>query len=504
MMAETNGLATSIERFGQIFIGVPRGSQPRLHAFESNLRRILFRLHEKGLGGPDLFYQRGGARVDNNRNNIVRKFLESDAQFLLQLDDDMTFHVDSPELLRAKLLSLRAGPQPDAGVICGMYFQNKRGCYPHFYGPPHEGEMHGEKVLHHPEMADGVAKWLLENGGQGFDDHPYMMDPETPSLMQIRAGGTGFMMAHREVFEKTPQPWFREMGHDPYEMGYTGGDLAFFHRAHAAGFSIWGEMGTAAAHWMDMPSGVETFLNSNTWGHKIRERQKDIVPEILDVVIVSAYPERGAESQKMIDDQIGGFVGSVMVSGGPYEIGWHRKANAGLLAARAQYVLLINDDVEIDSESVMSMVEELETDAKIGAIGPTIACRTHQRYLVAAPKPVEAPFLVSGCVMFRNDMLDEVGIYPEVTRFGAMDIDHCLRMRSAGWKVVWDQSARAEHELHDDSQNGPEWHAEWAKSHRLLHEKWGRGRIVEETNWKPKQAIMGEMGRTLETADGVV
>jgi predicted O-methyltransferase YrrM/Fe-S-cluster containining protein len=249
----------------KIFIGVPRGGQPRLHEFETNLRSILWRVKTHGFAAQPVYYECRSPRVDNNRNAICEQFLLSDGEYLVMLDDDMVFPVQAPEVLAWKLGKLRKA-EPKAGILCGLYFQKRLHSLPHIYKNPKTTwrKERNEWVTEHDWM-DGEAVGFLKDYPEANTDEPVVLwgeggSPLLKSLTPISAGGTGFICIHREVLEGTPRPWFREMGREPGESGAHGGDLAFFKRARLAGFAAWADVGLIASHYNSQPVGAATFL----------------------------------------------------------------------------------------------------------------------------------------------------------------------------------------------------------------------------------------------------
>jgi predicted O-methyltransferase YrrM len=249
----------------KIFLGVPRGAQPRLHEFEANLREILLGLQMQGFASCPLILERRSCRVDNNRNAICEQFLKSNGEYLVMLDDDMVYPIQAPQVLAWKLGKLRRA-ESKAGILCGTYFHRRGPPHPLLYKNPRTtwSEGRNEWVTEHDWMDDEVAEFL-ENHPKAHTDDPVTLWDEggTPllqSLTPISAGGTGFICIHREVLEGTPRPWFREMGRKPGESGAHGGDLAFFKRARLAGFAAWADVGLIAAHYDFHPTGAGAFL----------------------------------------------------------------------------------------------------------------------------------------------------------------------------------------------------------------------------------------------------
>ena len=450
----------------QIFIGVPRGNAPRSFYFEDNLRRIVE--HTRAQGQFVDLCHRAGVRVDNNRNAICRQFLEGRADYLVMLDDDMRFHAQTVEILVHKLELMRR-EIPEAGIICGLYFQRDKHCMPHFYKRGEDTKSNNEWSIRWEWLTQEVHGFLSKYKDFLTDDPQIIRDeqgsPYVSSAIPIDAGGTGCVVIHREVLEKTPEPWFREMGRNPCEKGSGGGDLAFFVRAKSAGFDTYGDIGVICSHMTSGWVGAETFLRSTQRETILRiggdEREAEAAPE-FDLVVITTDLEKGQKATESIHD-----ARHTILSGGVYELGWAKKVNTGFTAARSKYIFLLNDDTTINDEAVLEMVLLMEEDPTIAAIGPTIPCRSHQQFIAKEPDNIDVPWLLGGCQLIRREALLKIGLMDESFITYACDVDLGFRFRDAGYRCVWAQDIHAYQVVHD-----PGNLQIWDRDHRVLHEKW--------------------------------
>lgn len=146
--------------------------------------------------------------------------------------------------------------------------------------------------------------------------------------------------------------------------------------------------------------------------------------------------------------------------------GYTFAANAGLRAAEAPWVVLLNSDTIVTPGWLDRMVAHGRRDDRVGLVGPLSNTASWQSVprlerngdwaenrlpgdvdiaamgaLAAAASTGESiplPFLNGFCLMLRADMLAEVGLFDEET-FGAgygEENDLCIRARNAGWKLV--------------------------------------------------------------------
>lgn len=178
-----------------------------------------------------------GLYVQENRNNLVRRFLASGSEWLLQLDGDESFR---PELLRILMRTAA-----DHRIVTGIY---------------------SNVAMVNADGADGGVQivnciyGMTENG-----DYVSLEPPETMLPFEIDAAGTGIMLVHRDVFEALTDPWFWvEMFEQPDgSRQFMNEDIAFCRSARVEGFEIWCDPLAEVIHWKTlplMPSTVRTYL----------------------------------------------------------------------------------------------------------------------------------------------------------------------------------------------------------------------------------------------------
>jgi GT2 family glycosyltransferase len=164
----------------------------------------------------------------------------------------------------------------------------------------------------------------------------------------------------------------------------------------------------------------------------------------------------------------------------PVNLGFAHACNQGLRETTAPLVLLLNPDATVDPGAVQAMVAILDARRDVGIVGPltrhadgTLQVSTgpdldlrsewRQRRLVRGLRrldprilaEVEArhshehePDWVSGsCLMTRREAILAVGGFDEGFFLYEEDADLCLRVRRAGWRVVFTPAAQVCHTL---------------------------------------------------------
>lgn len=154
-------------------------------------------------------------------------------------------------------------------------------------------------------------------------------------------------------------------------------------------------------------------------------------------------------------------------------VGFAAGNNQAIQLAQGDYLLLLNSDTIVQNNALENMLKKIEQDKTIGAMTPKVilpngaidlACHrgmptpwraftyfskleqffpglkvfggyhlTHEDFNVT--HEVEA---VSGvAMMVRREVIEQVGLLDERFFFYAEDLDWCLRIRQAGWKIVY-------------------------------------------------------------------
>jgi N-acetylglucosaminyl-diphospho-decaprenol L-rhamnosyltransferase len=170
---------------------------------------------------------------------------------------------------------------------------------------------------------------------------------------------------------------------------------------------------------------------------------------------------------------------TIRVVAAPGNVGYARGANIGIAATEAPVVAVLNGDVELAPGVAAAMIAALEADARVGAVGPRVlnvdgsvypSARTNPGLLVAAahgvlglvwrtnpwtrryrqldvdPTRARDVDTVSGAaVWLRREALDDVGGWDERYFMYMEDVDLCLRLRRAGWRVRYEPAGEIVH-----------------------------------------------------------
>jgi hypothetical protein len=155
--------------------------------------------------------------------------------------------------------------------------------------------------------------------------------------------------------------------------------------------------------------------------------------------------------------------------------------NAGIrqaLAAGADAVLVLNNDVVVDPLMLGTLVDVLDRDTQIAAAGAKMLTdetppRIHAAYGVLTfhgslvriegwlePRTEkfceerDVDVVTGGAVLLRRQALETVGLFDEAFFAYHEDVDWCMRARRRGWRLRYVPQARVFHRMHASTGGG--------------------------------------------------
>lgn len=149
-----------------------------------------------------------GYTIAENRNYIAVKAANNGSDFLLMVDDDMTF---------------------ESNLLDKMVAQNK--------------DILG--VAYHPRSETSlVTKYLDETHCVVLENNT---DPKYKKTFECHATGTGIILIKVEVLRKMPRPWFAFEYH-PTGQCKLGEDWYFCREAKKVGYKVWADPAIKVGH----------------------------------------------------------------------------------------------------------------------------------------------------------------------------------------------------------------------------------------------------------------
>lgn len=132
------------------------------------------------------------------------------------------------------------------------------------------------------------------------------------------------------------------------------------------------------------------------------------------------------------------------------------------LEHKADYIFLVNNDTESESELIEKLVSVCEKDAAVGISSPAVFDINNRAKLqelgmsadrFAYPLTNTSPlkdnpslFFVSGCsMMIKAGLIRRIGMFDEEYFLFVEDLDFCWRAQLAGYQIAVDSTARIYH-----------------------------------------------------------
>jgi len=203
--------------------------------------------------------------IDRNRNEAVEQSINDGADYILFLDTDQTFPVDTI----TGLLDLCTDEKP---VICGMYY--KKGFPFNGVVGRYIGWDEPMKLMPTKEEFEKFG-WLDSKGNQTllFKEIHYF-DKTVP--FWVDTFGTGCVLVKADVFKKLPKPYFK-YGHNPMTKDETILDVTedtwFCSLLKKHDISVWCNPKIQCEHWMEQ--GITDEYQKEAWKIYISKRGEE-------------------------------------------------------------------------------------------------------------------------------------------------------------------------------------------------------------------------------------
>ncbi len=159
----------------------------------------------------------------------------------------------------------------------------------------------------------------------------------------------------------------------------------------------------------------------------------------------------------------------------------------------AQYILLLNNDTTIEKNAISILVEQLKNHNELGIIGSRImyydnrelinycggdinwlkATSIHNNYKEKFNNNIEkffyTNFITGCCMLIKKEVFEKVGYLPEEYFMYYEDVDFCIKVKEAGYKLGIDTNSVIYHKV--SASSGGEDNAfsiKWGTRNRII------------------------------------
>jgi hypothetical protein len=150
--------------------------------------------------------------------------------------------------------------------------------------------------------------------------------------------------------------------------------------------------------------------------------------------------------------------------------GGHIKGCERAMKEGADYILLLNNDVEVAKDFLERLIDVAESDERIGAVGPVMYFLDPPNRVWSAglkvrllglynkmlffgqtdqkiPDLLTVPVISGAALCLKRKVIDEVGFLDDLYFCYNEDVDLCYRMRKAGYSLVTVKASRIWHKV---------------------------------------------------------
>ncbi len=183
--------------------------------------------------------------------------------------------------------------------------------------------------------------------------------------------------------------------------------------------------------------------------------------------------------------------------------------NQGARVSTRDVLVFLDNDAEVQPGWLDPLLDELDRHVEVAAVGARLLCPDGtvdhagvdlvlgcDNVLTAVRRGAgsagddpavlvrrEVPAVSSTLLAVRRDAFWAVGGFDECSSTCAHDVDLCLSLRTAGWRIVYRPDACASHHR---SASEPEHAVEPSDGHRQLHDRWAERLVLDD--WSLPQA----------------
>lgn len=195
--------------------------------------------------------------------------------------------------------------------------------------------------------------------------------------------------------------------------------------------------------------------------------------------------------------------------------------NFGARYAKGEYILLLNNDTSvIEPDSLRCMLAQCQR-AEVGIVGAKLLydddtvqhagviigyqgvaghaftgiCDDVYGYFARAVLSQELSAVTAACLLTKRSVFDEVGGLDESFEVAFNDIDYCMKVRAAGYKIIYDPHAKLHHYEYKSRGAEDTGKKQERFGGEIMHfiDKWRAALIAGDMYYNPNLELVGEL-----------
>lgn len=213
--------------------------------------------------------------------------------------------------------------------------------------------------------------------------------------------------------------------------------------------------------------------------------------ELLRACLAALWEHTSMEIEVVVvDNGTGVEINADVVIRNKENVGFAAACNQGAAAARGDHIVFLNNDTEVRALWLEPLAAHLQRGAGIvGALllypdgniqhagvrlyhTPDGLLTAENRKEPHAQSVVDA--VTGACLAITRDLFFACGGFDEGYVNGYEDVDLCLKVRRAGWPIVFDPASVV---THHESASGPARWTHVRQNVRRLQERWNRAAV---------------------------
>lgn len=119
--------------------------------------------------------------------------------------------------------------------------------------------------------------------------------------------------------------------------------------------------------------------------------------------------------------------------------------NVGIRATRGQYILCVDEDILIDTETIDRLYASINGCAEFGIASPLIVDAETGRRLNISRKKGSVDRFYEAAFLVRREVIDKIGLLDPALTVAGEGLDYSLRLRRAGYFIKLVEGAKVIH-----------------------------------------------------------